>query len=1090
PQTAGQAFAISLTAEDSEGNTADSYNGTATLSASTGTADPATIDFTNGTATADVALSQAGSDITLTAEDGLVAGTSNAFDVQSGGVDAANSSASADPTTLQAGGTSQLTIELRDGSDNLVGGLVDDDFDITLTGNATAGAVSETTEGTYMADITNQTAEPVTATITASGTQLDDQPQITFTASDANDLVEVSGNDQTGTVLESLANDFVVRVEDQFENPVPNVTVEFTIAESPTEASGESLSQVSLQTNSFGEAATRLTLGDTPGSYVTDAVVDGLGSISFSAEAETGEASQMNVSTQPSQATAGIAIAPAPAVTVTDNAGNLIEGVSVTVSEQGGSTFDGGTLTQNTNASGVAEFTDLVFNTANTYTLVFNADAPGVSNVNSNSFDVMATAGDPANSIADVPNGAAGEQTSISITVLDAFDNPVTGVDGDLSVTINDGPNSGATFDSIFDNNDGTYSTAYTPETVGDDQITIELGDIDITGSPYTSSVSTSDVSASNSSVIANPAELQVGNSSEVTVTVRDISNNLISGLTSSDFNTSVSGNGTRGSISETETDGVYTFNVSNKTAQDITVTVTVTGTTLNDQPLITFTAGDTDRMFITTEPDISEAGQTIEGPPTVQLTDEFNNPVPQTLVSVSEQGGEPFAAGSSTDVNTNDSGFAIFDNIAIEETGQYNLVFSTAGVTNRTSNAFDVNATDPDAAQTTATVPNGSAGDSTPISITVRDQFENGVEGATSALSVSVTGENAGATVASINDNGNGNYSTSYIPTSTGDDQIIIEVLDTQIPGSPFDSEVITANAENVVMQQQPLETVAGNTVEGPPSVLVTDEFDNPVEGIEVNVSLNGGSFVDGSNTPINTGPDGIAEFGNLLIEAADSYTLEFNAVGVTENAISNIFDVVADVPNSIELASGNNQTGSVTEQLGDSLAVRVIDQFDNPVAGETISFEITSAPDDATGQILSLTTSDTGTEGISATELTLGNRTGPYEVTATLAGVGTVPFSASAVAGEAAEFQIDDITSPQTVDSPFSISITALDSEGNTAESYQGTAALTTSAGTITPSTAEFSNGTVSLEVEVNSEVTGATITATDAAITGTSN
>ncbi|MCA1800516.1 MAG: hypothetical protein LC650_04410, partial [Actinobacteria bacterium] len=1064
PQTAGEAFTFSLTAEDSEGNLADGYSGTASLSTTAGTIDPSSADFTSGAATVNVTVSDAGTAQTITAEDGAITGTSNTFDVQSGGVDAANSSASADPTTLQAGQISTLTIELRDGSNNVVGGLADTDFTVSPGGNATAGPVSESSEGIYTTDITNQTAESVTVTITASGTQLNDQPQIEFTPGNADAVVEVSGNNQTGTVLESLANDFVVKVEDQFENPAPNVTVEFTIVQSPAGATGESLSQVSLQTNSAGEAATRLTFGDTPGIYITDAVVDGVGTISFSTEAEKGAPSQMTVGTQPSQTTAGEAIAPAPAVTVTDNADNPIEGVSVTVSEQGGSGFDGGTLTQSTNASGIAEFADLIFNRADTYIMVFNADAPGVSNVNSNPLDIVAAAGDPANSTADVPNGAAGEETSILITILDAFGNVVTGFDGVLSVAINDGPNSGATFDPILDNNDGTYSTAYTPDRIGDDLVTIRLGVIDIAGSPYTSTVSTSDVSASSSSVTANPTELQVGNSSEVTVTVRDASDNLISGLTSADFNISVSGNGTAGSISETLTDGVYAFNVSNQTAQDVTVTVTATGTTLNDQPAITFTAGETDLMLITTEPGISEAGQPIEGPPTVRLTDEFNNPVPQTLVSVTEQGGDPFTAGSAKNVNTNDSGFAIFDNIAIEEAGQYNLVFSTAGVTNRTSNAFDVNATDPDPSQTTATVNNGSAGDPTPISITVRDQFENRVEGAVSALSVSVTGENAGAIVASINDNGNGNYSTSYTPTVTGDDQIIIEVLDTQIPGSPFGSEVITTNAENVAMQQQPLETVAGNAVEGPPSVVVTDDLGNGVPDIEVNVSLNGGSFEAGSTITFTTGSDGIAEFRNLLIEATDSYTLEFNAVGVTENTVSNTFDVVADVANSIELASGNNQTGSVTEQLGDSLVVRVIDQFENTVAGETISFDITSTPDDATGQTLSFTAVDTDTDGLSATDLTLGNRTGTYEVTATLTGIGTVLFSGSAVAGEAAEFQIDEISSPQTVDSPFSISITAIDSEGNTAVSYQGTADLSTTAGTITPSTADFSNGTVS--------------------------
>ncbi|MCA1800354.1 MAG: hypothetical protein LC650_03585, partial [Actinobacteria bacterium] len=321
----------------------------------------------------------------------------------------------------------------------------------------------------------------------------------------------------------------------------------------------------------------------------------------------------------------------------------------------------------------------------------FNADAAGVPNASSNLFDVVAAAGDASNTTADVPNGAAGEPTDITITVRDSFDNPVTGIEGDLSVSVTSGPNSGVTFTSITDNLDGTYSISYTPETIGTDEITIELSGTQISGSPYPSDVTTSDVSASNSTVTVNPTTLQAGSNSEVTVEVRDGSNNPITGLVSTDFNISVSNSGTAGTISETATGGTYTFDVTNEVAEEVTVTVTATGTTLDDAPVINFTAADPDQMVITTEPETSVAGQPIEGPPAVRIDDEFGNPVPEISVSVTELDETSFSTGSTTTVDTDAFGLATFDNLSIETAGQHNLVFSAIGGFERTSNAFTV---------------------------------------------------------------------------------------------------------------------------------------------------------------------------------------------------------------------------------------------------------------------------------------------------------------------------------------------------------------------------------------------------------------
>ncbi|MDZ7755139.1 hypothetical protein [Rhodohalobacter sp.] len=143
PQTAGQAFSITIEATDSQGNIATGYAGTPELSTTAGTITPATATFSSGQVTLDVTVSEAGTGQTITATDGTVTGTSNTFDVQSGGVDADNSTVAADPATLQAGNASTVTIDLRDGSNNPVSGLTDTDFTIGLTGSATDGTVTE-----------------------------------------------------------------------------------------------------------------------------------------------------------------------------------------------------------------------------------------------------------------------------------------------------------------------------------------------------------------------------------------------------------------------------------------------------------------------------------------------------------------------------------------------------------------------------------------------------------------------------------------------------------------------------------------------------------------------------------------------------------------------------------------------------------------------------------------------------------------------------------------------------------------------------------------------------------------------------------
>jgi len=1058
---------------------ASGYNGTATLSSSAGTVSPSAATFSSGDAVFEVSVSNAGAGQTITAEDGAITGTSNGFDVQSGGIDAANSSVAASPLTLQAGQNSTLTINLRDGSDNVVSGVDPGSFVISLSGSASAGTITEAPAGTYTASITNETAEVVSADVTVNGTLLSDTPQIEFTAADVASLNLISGDNQTGTVAQQLAADFVVAAQDAFGNPVSGVQVDFAIDQTPPGATGQTLTNTQIQTGSLGQAFTRLTLGDTPGTYTADASVSGIGTITFTAQATIGEASLMTVSTQPGETTAGNTIVPAPAVTITDDVGNAIEDVNVNVSEQGGYTFDSGTLSAVTDANGIAVFSDLVINTASSYTLEFDADAAEVANSTSNPFDVVAAAGDPSNTTASVPDGAAGDPTTVSVTVLDQYNNAVTGVSGNLSVSVVSGPNTTESFGSITDSGNGTYTTTYTPQTIGTDGISILLSGTAITGSPYSSDVTTSDVSASNSTVTATPETLQAGNNSLVSVEVRDGSSNPISGLVSGDFSISVSGDGSAGTISETSTDGTYQFNVANTTAEQVSVSVTATGTTLQDSPTITFTAADPDLMLITQQPGLSAAGQPIAGSPTARVTDEFGNRVPDVEVSIAEQGGEPFAAGSTSTLNTNSLGQAIFDNIAIEQAGQYNLVFSAAGVTNRTSNIFDVEASDAVASQTTATVPNGSAGVRTQISITVRDAFGNRVEGASVSIGVGISGANDGSSLEGIVDNGDGVYSTGYTPQSTGIDQVAIDISGTVIPGSPFASEVTTSDADNVALSQQPLETVAGNSIAGAPSAVVTDQFGNNVAGIEVTVRESGGADFDAGTLTVTSNASGAAVFSDLQINTAGTYTLIFDAVGVELDATSDTFSVI---PASGDAASTVASAPAGTAGESTEITATVEDIYGNRVEGVAtdVSMSVSSGPN-AGASVSSITSQGSGVY----TAFYTPTATGTDEITVTLFGVAVSNSPALSAVSSAAAATLEILQQPGNSTAGSTITpapaTVARDSEGNGVPGVDVTATLSTNVFTVASTTTVTtdSNGLATFgNLVVDTEDTGYTI------------
>ncbi|MGD9486645.1 MAG: hypothetical protein AB7W47_01360 [Calditrichaceae bacterium] len=87
-------------------------------------------------------------------------------------------------------------------------------------------------------------------------------------SSSANTLVYVSGDSLTGTVQDTLAQPFVVRVEDNFGNPVSGVSVTFSVTDHPVNAEHNfNFTQESGLSDASGNVQTFFQLGSKAGQY-------------------------------------------------------------------------------------------------------------------------------------------------------------------------------------------------------------------------------------------------------------------------------------------------------------------------------------------------------------------------------------------------------------------------------------------------------------------------------------------------------------------------------------------------------------------------------------------------------------------------------------------------------------------------------------------------------------------------------------------------------------------------------------------------------------------------------------------------------
>ena len=229
-----------------------------------------------------------------------------------------------------------------------------------------------------------------------------------------------------------------------------------------------------------------------------------------------------------------------------------------------------------------------------------------------------------------------------------------------------------------------------------------------------------------------------------------------------------------------------------------------------------------------------------------------------------------------------------------------------------------------------------------------------------------------------------------------------------------------------------------------------------------------------------------GMASAGGWTLgPTAGSQTLTAAASGLT--GVSFTAAATAGGPAAITVVSGDNQQAAVGTPVG-PIAVRVDDQYGNPVSGATVTLQVTSG-----GGQLAMSTALTNAQGVAAAGgWVLGTVPGPNTLTASISGGASRMFTATAIAGAAARLaltggdaQSGDLGAPLAT--PLSVRVT--DTYGNAVANVAVAFSVTSGSGQLAPVSASTnSQGSASTSLTLTGAGT-TTVTASSGAIPGAS-
>jgi hypothetical protein len=727
---------------------------------------------------------------------------------------------------------------------------------------------------------------------------------------------------------------------------------------------------------------------------------------------------------QPGNGETGLPLTPAVNVAIRDQFGNVVTGDTSTVTlTLSGGTFVGGATTASAAAvNGVATFANLAVAAPGTYTLT--ATDGTLTGATSNAFTIqtpnkLAFTGQP-------PGGTAGIAMSppVTVAVEDAGGNVVTGDTSTVTLTLSGGTfvggattataaavNGVATFGNLAVTSSGTYTLAASDGTLAgstSNSFTISAGtsvylDFNSTATDFTSNFTVHNNNGANATSLswgaafgvqdqAGPAagggvqssgSVAIDSTAIYTPSKVNLSDGLVH--TALAFVTAVSGLGTSdkplqiGFLSPTSVG----FNASNNfisarilgnnTVEFQSANGGTAVSTNNTPPTGTITAGDWLELIFTTRETASGsftgAFSLLDyGPAGTGAGRTVLAPVAYTVTGLTGLGtASAVSPGFRTATPAAYTGHVKFDNFAIDPPGPAKLAYlsqPTSGTAGAPLGPFVV-AVEDIAGHTIGT-------DSSAVTLTL--SHGTFASGATTASATAVNG------VATFN---------NLVISAAG--SYVLRATDTNPNLDPgFAAFTINASpATRLAFVQQPTSVNAGAAISPAVTVAVQDAAGNTVasDTSTVTLTLSSGTFAGGSNTVSVAAVNGIATFGNLVINTPGSYTLAATD-GTLTGATSASFTVAGQTVTTVDdavVGTGQNQfnyVGAWTHVTG----TNIVGSFNGTVSYTdtandfvTISF---------TGTQIKLHVAERNNRGIAAVSIDGGAETNVDEYAAQDAG------------------------------------------------------------------------------------------------------
>jgi PKD repeat protein len=182
---------------------------------------------------------------------------------------------------------------------------------------------------------------------------------------------------------------------------------------------------------------------------------------------------------------------------------------------------------------------------------------------------------------------------------------------------------------------------------------------------------------------------------------------------------------------------------------------------------------------------------------------------------------------------------------------------------------------------------------------------------------------------------------------------------------------------------------------------VEVTDGFGNPVAGVPITWTVEGGGSV--SPTLVDTDEDGRVRADRTLGLTIGRQTTIATSEGLAGSPITFVHTALPGDASRLIIISGDGQTAASGSPLPAPLVVRLIDAEGNGVDRTAVAWVVAIGGGNATPD-----NSTTDSEGLASGQWTLGETLGPQRLDAVVSGVGVASFNATATAGAPASLFI----------------------------------------------------------------------------------